>query len=124
MMTPLEARLTEEVATLRARNQEQEIIIKLLREKVDLLVRKVFGKSSEALDEQQLLLLLQGDEASTKSTIASADTTGLEAELAQGDKELKAKRARTERKPRIPEHLPVSEAPRPLGRGRDRRSAA
>ena len=35
MMTPLEARLTEEVATLRAEN-------KLLREKVDLLVRRIF----------------------------------------------------------------------------------
>lgn len=40
MMTPLEARLTEENAALRAEN-------KLLREKVDLLVRRIFGKSSE-----------------------------------------------------------------------------
>ena len=40
MMTPPEARLTEENAALRAE-------IKLLREKVDLLVRRIVGKSSE-----------------------------------------------------------------------------
>ena len=34
MMTPLEARLTEEVAALRAEN-------KLLRAKVDLLIRRI-----------------------------------------------------------------------------------
>ncbi len=40
MMTPLEARLTAENEALR-----QEV--KLLREKIDLLVRRVFGASSE-----------------------------------------------------------------------------
>lgn len=60
MMTPLEARLTEEVAALRAEN-------KLLREKVDLLVRKVFGGSSETLDERQLMLL-RGEEDAAKKT--------------------------------------------------------
>jgi len=55
MMTPLEARLTEENAALRLENR-------LLREKVDLLIRRIFGKSSEHLDEQQLMLLLIGEE--------------------------------------------------------------
>ena len=32
----------------------------LLREKIDLLVRKLFGTKSEQLDPAQLLLLLQG----------------------------------------------------------------
>lgn len=59
MMTPLEARLTEEVAALRTENR-------LLREKVDLLVRKVFDRSSGTLDERQLMLLLQGDEDPAK----------------------------------------------------------
>jgi hypothetical protein len=61
MMTPLEARLTEENAALRAENKAQQIEIKLLREKVDLLIRRVFGKSSEQLDDGQLMLLLQGE---------------------------------------------------------------
>ena len=66
MMTPLEARLTEEVAALRLENQQfqednrqlrQEN--KLLREKIDLLVKRIFGAKSEQLDENQLMLLLQ-----------------------------------------------------------------
>lgn len=60
MMTPLEARLTEENAALRAENKAQQIEIKLLREKVDLLIRRIFGRSSEQIDDGQLLLLLQG----------------------------------------------------------------
>ena len=61
-----EATLRAKVKAQEATIKEQEIIIKLLREKVDLLVRKVFGKSSEALDEQQLMLMLQGDDAGKK----------------------------------------------------------
>jgi transposase len=120
MMTPQptrEAQLTEDVTALRATNKAQEITIhaqrieiKLLREKIDLLVRRIFGKSSEQIDEQQLMLLLQGDDSATKKDLASdSDATGLEAELAKGSKELKARPPRAERKPRIPDHLPVSE---------------
>ena len=60
MMTPLEARLTEEVAALREENR-------LLREKIDLLIRRIFGKSSEQLDDNQLMLLLQGGEDGAKT---------------------------------------------------------
>jgi transposase len=56
------------------------------------------------------MLLLQGEDSATKKDQASeSDATGLEAELAKGTQELKAKAPRAERKPRIPEHLPVSE---------------
>ena len=108
-MTPLEAKLTEEVKALRLENQRITQENKLLREKVDLLVRRIFGKSSEQLDSAQLMLMLQGDEA--KKPEASCDPGGLEAELEKGRKELKARPARRndERKPRIPEHLPVGE---------------
>jgi transposase len=104
MMTPLEARLTQEVESLRQEN-------KLLREKVDLLVRRIFGKSSEQLDSAQLMLMLQGEDEAKKPAASSADLDGLEAELKRGEKELKAKPSRRndERKPRIPDHLPVSE---------------
>lgn len=59
MMTPLEARLTEE-------NARQALEIKLLREKVDLLIRRIFGRSSEQLDDGQLMLLLQGGDDGAK----------------------------------------------------------
>lgn len=71
-MTPLEARLTKENEALREEN-------KLLREKIDLLVRRVFGSSSEKLDTDQLLLALEGAEA--KKPEASSDAlAALEAE--------------------------------------------
>jgi hypothetical protein len=68
MMTPLEARLTEENAALRAENKAQQIEIKLLREKVDLLIRRIFGKSSEQIDDGQLMLLLQGGDDGAKKS--------------------------------------------------------
>ena len=72
MMTPLEARLTQENEALR-----QEV--KLLREKIDLLVRRVFGASSEKINTDQLLLALESAEA--KKPEASSDAlAALEAE--------------------------------------------
>lgn len=44
-------------------NAEQQVIIKTQRDQIDLLLRQKFGKSSEALDSEQLMLLLQGEEA-------------------------------------------------------------
>lgn len=71
-MTPLEAKLTSEVEALREEN-------KLLRERIDLLVRRVFGSSSEKVDTDQLLLALEGLEA--KKPEASSDAAvALEAE--------------------------------------------
>lgn len=78
-MTPLEARLTKENEALREENARQAQEIKLLREKIDLLVRRVFGSSSEKLDTDQLLLALEGAEA--KKPEASSDAlAALEAE--------------------------------------------
>ena len=101
MMTPLEARLTEENAALR-----QEI--KLLREKIDLLIRRIFGKSSEQLDDNQLMLLLQGgDDGAKKDPASSASPGALEAEIKQRGKDSKPVKPRKEREARVPEHLPA-----------------
>jgi transposase len=95
---------------LSEQNQAQEIIIKLLREKVDLLVRKIFGKSSEALDDKQLLLLLQGADGAKKGQASEADVTALEAEIANNDKATQSsKKLRKEREVRVPDNLPVGE---------------
>jgi len=108
MMTPLEARLTEENAALRAENKAQQIEIKLLREKIDLLIRRVFGKSSEQLDDGQLMLLLQGgDDGAKKDPASSASPGVLEAEIEKRGKDTAKIKPRKEREARVPEHLPA-----------------
>jgi transposase len=73
-----------------------------LRQKVDLLVRKVFGVSSEKLDPSQLdLFLLQTENAPGKSQASSA----LEEAAPQPQPRQKTKRGRE----RWPENLPVVE---------------
>ncbi len=71
-MTPLEARLTKENEALRRENARQAQEIKILREKIDLLVRRVFGASSEKMDADQLLLALEGMEAKKPEAASSA----------------------------------------------------
>jgi len=51
--------LESEVARLRENNASKDQEIELLRQKIDLLVRKVFGSSSEKVDLDQLLLFEQ-----------------------------------------------------------------
>lgn len=91
-MTPREKELTEQLATAR-----QEI--SLLRQKIDLLVRRVFGSSSEALDRKQLELLLQLPSPATVAAPAA-----LPEKLPPA-----AARSRRDCTPRLPENLPVVE---------------
>ncbi len=98
-MTAREAELTEQLAkcqaTLAASQQENA----LLRQKIDLLVRRVFGASSEALDVSQLELLLA----------VPAAAVVVETPAVQSFPELSVVRARKERTPRLPDNLPVVE---------------
>lgn len=59
--TPLEVQLTEELKVLREENKLFREENQLLREKVDLLIKRLLGRSSEKLDDDQLMHLLQGD---------------------------------------------------------------
>ncbi len=59
-------RLGEENAQMRTTNAQMQVENKLLREKIDALLRKLFGASSEKIDPGQLLLLLQGLDAPGK----------------------------------------------------------
>ena len=72
----------------------------LLREKIDLLVRKLFGAKSEKLDPAQLLLLLQGLDEPGKAP---------EPVVAEAARRSTAQSPPRERGPRLPEHLPVIE---------------
>jgi transposase len=100
MTTPNEARLLQENEALRRENQRQageiERLIqenKLLRARIDLLIRKIFGASSEKLDPGQLELLLEGTEV--KKPEASGAIDALEAD---NEKEAgKQPKARSER---------------------------
>jgi transposase len=91
-MTPREEELMQQNETLRRENA-------LLRQKIDLLVKRVFGSSSEQLDPAQLQLLLQGSEAA--SPVVDAPSV---APKARASRSLPC-----QNKPRLPENLPVVE---------------
>lgn len=95
----LEAELAarnEESAQLKAENE-------LLRQKLDLLMRKVFGSSSEKLDPGQLELLL--DPEAAKKTCAA----GCEEDAPAAEPKQAAPRASRRRRPTLPEELEVVE---------------
>ncbi|QUE52988.1 transposase [Luteolibacter ambystomatis] len=75
--------------------------IALLEQKLDALVRRVFGSTSESLDPAQLELLLDPDAAKAPA----AD--GTEGVPAAETPDHKPKTTKASRQPRIPEHLPV-----------------
>jgi len=72
----------------------------LLREKIDILVRRLFGAKSEKLDPAQLLLLLQGLDGPGKAP---------EPVAAEAPRRSTVPSPPRERAPRLPEHLPVIE---------------
>jgi len=94
------AKLLDELKRLRQENE-------LLRQKLDALARRLFGAKSEQLDKNQLLLLLQ--EAETPGP-ALGKGSGPEADQAEPPRPIKAPPEKPrDRKPRLPEHLPVIE---------------
>jgi transposase len=97
-MTPREAELTRQLEQCLQALNESRIENALLRQKIDLLVRRVFGSSSEQLDKNQLELLMQLPEAIPQES-PSAPNPQLRLPL----------RSRRERTPRLPEQLPVVE---------------
>ena len=92
------------LAELKARDERLAVLEKenaLLRQKIDLLVRKLFGAKSEQLDPAQLLLLLQGvDEPPGKAP---------EPVAAEAPRRSTVPLPPRERRSRLPEHLPVIE---------------
>ena len=96
-MTPHEAELTRQLeaalSALKAVQQENA----LLRQKVDLLVKRVFGSTSERLAPGQLELLLALSE--TPAAVVPAEKPAATSVV----------RPPKERAPRLPEHLPVVE---------------
>lgn len=87
-----------ELSRLRAENE-------LLRQRLDLVLRKVFGAKSEALDPAQLELLLQDGDAAKKASAAA----GADAPPAADPPAADAAKARAARKPRDLSRLEVRE---------------
>lgn len=92
----LQARVDALEAELSAAHQE----IRLLRQKIDHLSRKLFGVSSEKLSADQLQLLLE---------LAGAEEPKNEEPEEPEPPRAVAHRPRKPSKPRIPDHLPVVE---------------
>lgn len=90
--------LRELVLALRTALAESRQENALLRQKVEALVRRVFGASSERIDPAQLELLQ-----------LPAALPPPVAERPPSEFESRAPRVRKERAPRLPEHLPVIE---------------
>lgn len=97
-MTAREAELTEQLA------QSQEALAaavrenQLLRQKVDLLIRRVFGSSSEKLEVGQLQLLQLAEAASTPEPVPAPPS-----------EPMRTPRVRQPKAPRLPDNLPVVE---------------
>lgn len=83
-------------AQLQAQNQALILENKLLRDKIDMLIRRVFGSSSEKLDPNQLLL-----EFATE-----LETVFDESEEVEEEPQSKTKKKRTPKKDRLPDDLP------------------
>jgi transposase len=101
-MTPeREQQLLDENAALKCENE-------LLRQKLDLVLRKLFGKSSEALDPAQLELLLGGGEGTPpgKAPASLGADAPEEAASSAANPELPASKPRRQR---LPENLPIIE---------------
>src|SRR5580658_6572881 len=90
-MTPREIELTHQLEQCQRENA-------LLRQKIDLLVKRVFGSSSEQLDKNQLELLMQLPASSA-----------VEVTVATPEPERSRKNPVAVRKDRLPENLPVVE---------------
>lgn len=92
------------IRQLEADNQRQSQEIKLLKEKVDLLIRRIFGSKSEQLEVAQLELLLK--EAESGKADASAEKA--EASPIVESSKPAAKRAeKSQRRERWPQQLAV-----------------
>ena len=98
-MTPLEEQLSRQLQECRQALAGALRENELLRQKVDLLIKRIFGCSSEHVDRSQLELFLQEPSATPELPFKSEPSPA----------PLSKKSSPRERAPRLPENLPVVE---------------
>lgn len=96
-MTLCENEMARQLAECREALTQSRRENDLLRQKIDLLLRRVFGSSSERLDKAQLELLLQLSGSSAESVLQNLETT------------CRSRKKVAVRQHRLPENLPVVE---------------
>jgi transposase len=99
-MSPREAELTQQLEQVLQTHAALQRENRLLREKVNLLLRRVFGASSEKMDVAQLQLLLSGAELVEPAAEQKAEVPKPKAA---------APAPRKTKLPRLPETLPLVE---------------
>lgn len=97
-MTPREKALVSQLEECQEALAQSRRENELLRQKIDLLVRRVFGSSSERLDRAQLELLLKLPESLPNPEPVEPSTF-----------KTPSRNSRKDRAPRLPENLPVVE---------------
>ena len=100
------AQKDQRIRDLEAAQQQMSQEIKLLKEKIDILIRRLFGSKSEKLDAAQLELLLKED------ALGKADASAEKAEATPSVESLKpvAKRSdQNQRRERWPKDLAVEQ---------------
>jgi len=89
---------------LQAENERQSQEIKLLKEKIDLLIRRLFGSKSEKLDAAQLELLLKDlDLGKAAASAEKAEATP----NVEASKPVARASAKKQRRERWPKDLPI-----------------
>jgi transposase len=99
-MSPREAELTRQLEQALQLNAALQRENQLLRQKVNLLLRRVFGASSEKMDLAQLQLLLSGSEPVKPAAQPEAEAPKPKAQV-QAPRKAKL--------PRLPDNLPLVE---------------
>lgn len=99
-MSPREAELTQQLEQALQLNAALQRENQLLREKVNLLLRRVFGASSEKMDPAQLQLLLAGAALVEPAAEPKAEAPKPKAQV---------QALRKAKLPRLPQNLPVVE---------------
>lgn len=113
-MTPREAELTAALAASQQQILELKQENELLKQKIDALVRRIFGASSEKVDPAQLELFMAGTDGAAPLPPAADGPVPADGAPATGDALTKIPQDHPvtsgpakARRPRLPEHLPI-----------------
>lgn len=96
----LEALIKQQAAVI----ERQALTIKLLEQKVDLLIKRIYGKSSEKLSPEEQLELFGENSQGNPQASSESDLTDIVLEEVKSNSN---KKKRKHSAPRLPENLPI-----------------